>query len=93
MRLYGWNGKDQFKVDGNTSKKIEIRLIGGPKKDSYIIPAGFNGKIKVYDDKENDFNNAKNTKMRLSSDSSVHAFKYDAYKEDFTGFKPGISYS
>ena len=93
VRLYGWNGNDQFNVKGNTGKNIEVRLIGGPKKDSYTIPASFSGKIKVYDNNDNEFNVAGNTKMRLSEDSAVHVFDYTAYKANKTGFKPGFSYN
>lgn len=93
IRLYGLDGKDQYKIAGNTGRKITIRLIGGPKTDSYNIPAGFTGKIKIYDDNQNEFNVPENTKMRLSSDSSIHVFDYDAYKKGFVGFKPGIGYS
>jgi hypothetical protein len=93
VRLYGVNGKDQFNVTGNTSKNIELRFIGGPKKDSFSVPASFNGKIKVYDDKDNEFNTSGNTKMHLSNDTAIHKFEYDAFKPDFSGIKPGISYN
>jgi hypothetical protein len=93
VRLYGWNGSDLFKVGGNVSKSIEIRMIGGPKKDSYVIPATAGGKIKLYDNKDNEFNTGSSVKMRLSEDSAVHAFEYAAFKKDFVGFKPGISFS
>jgi hypothetical protein len=93
VRLYGWDGRDQFKVEGNTSKKIEIRIIGGPKKDSYTIPSTFGGKVKLYDNKDNEFNTNRNTTLRLSEDSAVHAFDYAAFRKDFVGFKPGISFS
>lgn len=94
IRVYGWDGKDQFKTIGTTSKKkIEIRIIGGPKKDSYNVSSTFGGKVKLYDNTNNDFSATGNSKLRLSEDSSVHIYDYNAYKKDFHGFKPTISYT
>lgn len=93
VRVYGWDGKDKFVANGTTGNNIEVRLIGGPKNDTYTIPAAYQGKVKLYDNKANEFNTAGNTRMRLSSDTNVHKFQYDAYKADFAGFKPGLSYT
>ena len=93
VRLYGWNGNDQFIVNGTTGNRITLRLIGGPKKDSYTIDPNFAGKVKVYDDKGNEFNTIEKTKLHLSSDSSIHVFKYDAYKDNFSRMLAGVGYS
>jgi hypothetical protein len=91
VRLYGWNGKDIFNVSGDLP--IELRLIGGPKEDVYNIASTKGGKIKLYDDHDNDLKNAGIAKLHLSEDSSIHAFDYKAFKNDKGGIHPGISYT
>lgn len=93
VRIYGWDGKDEYKVNGPAVKKINVRLIGGPKKDSYNVSSTYNGKLKLYDNKNNQFTSTGNARLHLAEDSSVHVYNYNAYKKDFYGFKPGISYS
>lgn len=94
IRIYGLNGKDRYNVTGNTGDKIKIRIIGGFKEDTYTIAPSFTGnKIQVYDDPKNSFSSISNAKLHLSNDSAIHAFDYNAYKKDFRGLKPGISYN
>ncbi len=93
IRLYGIGGKDKYNIVGTTGRKTLIRLIGGPGKDIYNIPASFAGKVKVYDNKDNDFTAAESAKLKLSEDSSIHTFDYYEYKKGFAGLKPGISYT
>ncbi len=93
VRIYGIDNNDQFELKGTTSKKIEIRLIGGPDKDKFTVPESFNGKVKLYDNFKNDFNTSDQVKLRLSNDSAIHAFNYNAYKPNLSKVLLGISFN
>ncbi|MEO1714034.1 MAG: hypothetical protein AAFU60_11945, partial [Bacteroidota bacterium] len=54
IRLYGFGGKDDFKIEGEGNKGILIRIVGGFGKDEVeneAIGIG-RGKTKVYDEPE-----------------------------------------
>lgn len=86
--VYGIDGSDVFKIDGDNS--IEIKIIGGFDKDS-VIQSG-KGKVFVYDDKNNVFT-TNTAKLRLSNDSDAHEFKYDWYRYNKDKLMPSIFYS
>ncbi len=92
IRLFGISGNDIYHVNG-TSNNINIKIIGGNKKDSVINES--DKKVVVYDDKnENNFIN-KNApvKLRLSNDTSIHKFNYNWFKYDKSGIVPKVFYS
>ena len=93
IRLYGIGNKDKFVVKGDGNKNIEIRIVGGAKKDDYEVDKDFKGKLKIYDTKDNNFSVTPGTKFRLSDDSSIHAFDYNAFLPDVAKMKAGISYN
>jgi hypothetical protein len=84
IRLFGINGEDVYRISGNFNA-ITLRIIGGSAKDS-VIQDG-NGKLFIYDDHNNNFS-SENAKLRLSTDSSVHEWKYYNYQYDKKGFTP-----
>lgn len=56
IRLYGMNGEDQFDIDGDVSKGIKIRIIGGKGKDIINDQSKVSGTGKqtiLYDNKSN----------------------------------------
>ncbi|TDH25149.1 hypothetical protein EXU57_13650 [Segetibacter sp. 3557_3] len=94
VRIYGLNGKDKYVVTGNPGDAIKIRLIGGPKKDSFnISTAPQADKIKIYDNHDNGFATAKGAKLYLSTNPDIHAYDYHSFRYDSRWLKPGISYT
>ena len=93
IRLYGIGNKDKFLVAGTTDNKIETRIIGGPKKDDYTVDKDFKGKVKIYDNKDNDYKLSKETKLRVSDDSTIHALDYEDFLPDKAKVGAGISYN
>ncbi|HMJ47413.1 MAG TPA: hypothetical protein VK498_08785, partial [Ferruginibacter sp.] len=96
IRLYGLKGQDQFRVTGNVSKGIDVRLIGGPEKDQFTETSavGKSGhQTKIYDNKENEFSTTRETALKLSTAPSVHAFNYDAFEYDKKGLRPLAMYN
>lgn len=51
LRLYGLSGTDRFKVKGDFSNNIKLRIIGGPGTDTFIDSTSVNRKsrTKIYD--------------------------------------------
>ncbi|MEP6595574.1 MAG: BamA/TamA family outer membrane protein [Ginsengibacter sp.] len=93
IRLFGLSGKDIYDIKGNVSKGIKIRIIGGDKIDSVSI-SGKGRKVQIYDDhNKNIFELHSRARLHLSSDSTVHAFDYDAFRPEKKGIKPAVGYN
>jgi hypothetical protein len=91
VRVYGWNGKDIYKVNLSGKSKITVRTIGGIKDDEYEING--NGKVKIYDDADQKVDVAGKADLHLSSDSSIHRYDYEGFKYDKKGLSPSLHYS
>ncbi|MEO6404938.1 MAG: ShlB/FhaC/HecB family hemolysin secretion/activation protein [Ferruginibacter sp.] len=95
IRLYGIYGKDQFKISGNVSNSIKLRLIGGAGKDSYINESVVNGNrksIRLYDDRNENTFQGSGLRKHLSKDSAIHFFDYSQFDYDSRGIKPLLFY-
>ncbi len=96
IRLYGLKGKDVYRVDGETTNSIRVRIIGGTDRDSIIdfsnVKKGRRTTL-VYDDDKNDITSSGETRLHLSNDSAVHAYKYEGFKYNSSGIKPILFYS
>jgi hypothetical protein len=88
IRLFGIGGEDNYDVRHLVSQ-IRLRIIGGPDKDSLVHTGS---RIHVYDNTNNSFK-AQSAKFHLSSDSSIHQYKYYWYHYNTKGFKPVIFYN
>ena len=88
IRIYGIGGEDVFNINGS-SQAITIRIIGSMDKDS-IMQTG--AKVYVYDDKNNIFKTS-SAKMHLSSDSSIHEYKYMQFEYNRKGIRPVLFYN
>jgi hypothetical protein len=77
LRLYGLKGNDVFRVSGN-SNSIRVRIIGGPQKDSMVNESGSASHLKYYDNEGNDISGP--VHEHLSSDTSINAYNYEAFK-------------
>ncbi|HMK24981.1 MAG TPA: BamA/TamA family outer membrane protein [Chitinophagaceae bacterium] len=91
VRLYGLSGNDIYQLDGEGGGDLIVRIIGGTDRDSIIDRS--DSKIVIYDDHKNDITSSKRTKLHLSKDPSIHAFKYDAFKYNDAGFSPKLNYN
>ncbi|MEO1434472.1 MAG: metallophosphoesterase, partial [Bacteroidota bacterium] len=68
IRLYGLKGKDEFKIKGESSKSILVRVIGGKssdKVDDHSKVSGLGKKTKVYDASTGIRINAEATEAKL----------------------------
>lgn len=99
IRLYGLSGNDTFKIEGDVSKGINIRIIGGDEKDTYIENSTVlhGTKLHIYDTKDNDYSvNSSNTFVHYISkkDTTFHVFDYNTYHmPSKKGIGPDIFYN
>ncbi|HYK44623.1 MAG TPA: hypothetical protein VEV83_05620 [Parafilimonas sp.] len=91
VRLFGLGAEDVYKVEGDVKRGMVVRIIGGDSKD--LITDSSGGTTHIYDDKNNVIEKGDRTKLHLSSDTSVHDFKYDWYRYDKKGIVPYPFYS
>lgn len=95
IRIYGIEGKDTYKITGKVNGKIELRLIGGKDKDSFIdeSTSNENRRFHIYDNADNTFPKNVNARMHLSEDSAVHVYDYNSFKADKKGLIPHLGYN
>ncbi|MEM9934137.1 MAG: BamA/TamA family outer membrane protein [Bacteroidota bacterium] len=87
IRLYGFQGKDEFILTGNTQKGIKVRIIGGQGNDKVEtkISNGKAGKVLVYDTSEGNevaWNAGFKNKTTIGNEANVYerkAFTLDSY--------------
>ena len=91
VRLFGISGKDVFTVSG--SGNVRVRIIGGPDQDSIAVDQENKKGTFIYDNHNNTISGAANAKMRLSEDTAVHSYRYNAFQYDDKGFKPQLFYN
>lgn len=90
IRVYGMGGEDVFRLKGNHSSSIVVRMIGGDEKDSVFIAAEVKdrGTTYIYDrsDEINHFPSSRQAKLRLSTDTAVNHYNKNSY--EFNRFGP-----
>lgn len=84
IRLWGMGGEDIFKLHGDGSKTICLRIIGGAGNDVYDNQASNTGggKTKIYDlsTEKNKMEGPGNWRNKLSRDPSVNYYDRKAYR-------------
>lgn len=88
VRLFGIDGTDVFDVE-NYSRKINLRVIGGPAYDSVFQKGNI---IDVYDNGKNEFRTA-SADLHLRNDSAIHQWNYKWFKYNDRGLYPMLYYS
>jgi len=93
IRLYGLNGKDYFKVDGNPSQSILIRLIGGLDDDTYEVKRS--SRIRIYD-----YANGSNisqsrflTFRKFEDDYDINTYSFKQPEYNFLTTAPTVGYN
>ncbi|MCZ6901156.1 MAG: BamA/TamA family outer membrane protein, partial [Bacteroidetes bacterium] len=88
INIYGNQGKDIFKITGEASNSIRIRIIGGEGEDEFIDQSSGNLKkkyTKVYDDPEEENQLTLNEKSKFirNLDPEWYRFEYYNFKYDY----------
>ena len=97
IRIYGIGGEDEYRINAESNSSIKIRLIGGNDFDKYDIenPSVSKQNIYVYDQKskvQNSFNLNNKVKYRLSDDSLINAYDYNAFVYNRKGVVLDLNY-
>lgn len=97
IRLYGLSGHDVFRVSGEASSPIRIRMIGGNDADSFVVADDVprKGRLYVYDrsDELNYIPPKGSAKIRTSADTSVNSYDKRSFLFDRFGPLPSLQYS
>jgi hypothetical protein len=87
--VFGLDDTDTFKISGNETNLIPIRLIGGQNNDTYIIENG--KKVTVYDykSKQNTFANNK-AKIKLTDNYETNTYNHKVLKHNSLQILPSV---
>lgn len=92
IRLYGLEGNDEYKIEGESNKSILVRIISGPDKDKIEDKStvrGLSKRTKVYETKgKNKLDLGSET--RLYTRSARNAYDYDRKDFVYDKLMPGI---
>jgi hypothetical protein len=93
IQCYGLDGDDVFIVDGEVSKGIKIRLIGGNGNDSYQDNSkvnDFSKKTIIYDQKNKGtkINKSEETAKHLSGRYKFNNYRYKKHQYNYGFFVP-----
>lgn len=95
VRMYGIAGNDIYKLEGNVSKGLNIRVIGGTRKDSIMDRSSVSGKAGtvVYDNPGNYIERSTDTKVHLSNSTKINDYQYDGFHYNKKGIQPIAFYN
>lgn len=96
IRLYGLAGNDVYRVNGEATEAIPIRIIGGTDRDSIVDLSKVKGAEKktwVYDDHSTAITTSRETRLNLSEDTAIHTYKYDGFKYNSNRLMPVVFFS
>jgi hypothetical protein len=94
LRIYGIAGNDKYNIDGKVNDAIKVRIIGGVEKDSIANYSTTQGKRTfIYDNPGNAITEGDDTKIKLSEDTTINRYRYDAFQHDKKGIKAAIFYN
>jgi hypothetical protein len=86
IRLYGFDGEDEFYVHSPIDLPIRIRMIGGGGEDRFVIDSNTDNRknLYIYDrsDKKNSFPSHKLAKVITGKDSSINSFEPTSFQYD-----------
>lgn len=97
VRLYGLDGMDVFRVSGDASSPIRIRMIGGSGVDSFTVADDVlrKGRLYVYDrsDETNYIPSRRDARIRTATDTVVNSYNKRSFLFDRLGPLPSIQYN
>ncbi|RZK81953.1 MAG: hypothetical protein EOO92_03525 [Pedobacter sp.] len=95
VRIFGLEGEDVFKVEGDGASKIKVRIIGGGGHDQFEVSKDVSNKPFIYDrsDEKNSLPDRYTAKLRLDNDSSVNVFDKKSFLYDRSGVLFSINYN
>lgn len=97
IRLYGLDGKDEYKIKGEVDKSILIRIIGGENKDKIednSKVSGWRNLTKVYDmDDNNKIETSKETRLFIRDSTDELFYDRKAFEYNSLAPVPSLGYN
>ena len=96
IRLYGLKEDDEFRIAGDVTKGVLIRIIGGEGHDIYndrSTVKGVTHKTKIYDNRYNNYNSGKEAGNYISADTLKNNYNRRSFRYDWIApqFAPGYN--
>lgn len=97
IRLYGLAGEDEFRISGEVSKGLKVRIIGGDDKDKITDNSkvgGLSKKTYIYDTRaENELNLGPESKNLTSNRANINEYDRKAFVYDYMGPLGAVEYN
>ena len=97
IRLYGFDGDDQFQLTGEANKGLKVRIIGGGDKDEVLDQSNVKGwrkKVLVYDKpKGMSITGGKDTKDLTLNDDDINDFEPFTFMFNLGTLFPNIGFN
>lgn len=97
IRLWGFDGEDQFRISGKADSAIKLRVIAGEDKDDYKDESSVSGgrTVILYDDTsdENKIDKGQETNLRLSNKEYINEYNPDEFFYPYLGPKVSVQYN
>ena len=90
IRLYGFNGNDNFFIDGNVRTRTRIRMIGGRGNDTFNVEGAARSFIYDLSTENNPVISSRHTEVNKSSNPLINDYNMQGYQYDYFRF-PTIS--
>ena len=89
--IYGLDGEDHFRIEGEGDQLIELKIIGGEENDIYDFSN--TRRVKIYDhkSKENTIINPKTSKL-LADSYEINTYDYEKRKFFNHSIRPTVGY-
>jgi hypothetical protein len=91
--IYGLGGDDTFIINGKGSRKMLVRVMGGPDQDKYIAENGHKVKIYDFESQVNDVSQSGNAKVKLSDTYNLNSYDYQKPIYNIFGSLPSVGYN
>lgn len=90
IRLFGFNGSDNFEVDRSVHTRTKIRMIGGRGIDTFDVKGRANSSVYDLSTELNPVINSRHTDIYKSSKPAINDYQVNNYEYDYLRF-PRIS--
>lgn len=91
LNVYLLNESDSLVIKGESDYPIKIRVVGGKQKD-YLADQSTNGRVLLFDTKENTFINGANTRLITADKDWVNEYLPNNFRYDTKSLSPNADF-
>ncbi len=97
IRLWGFEGEDQFRISGTADRAIKMRIIAGADDDEYVDSSSVSGGRSniLYDDirDDNKIEKGDETNLRLSNKDYINEYAPQEFFYNYLGPRISVQYN